>query len=81
MRLSGSDHANRREMARPTNRQNTETITVSVTPMIRAYLEVLTDQGLYGKNVADTAAELLRAHVRELVERDQVSRLPSGTAS
>lgn len=50
-----------------------------MTPMIRSYLEVLTDQGLYGKNVAETAAELIRAHVRELVERDQVSRLPSGT--
>jgi hypothetical protein len=53
-------------MARQKNSVDTVQITLSVTPAIRDFLDQLSQSGFYGKNSADTAAELLKLKLREL---------------
>ncbi len=53
-------------MARQKNSVETVQITLSVTPAIRDFLDQLSQSGFYGKNTADTAAELLKAKLREI---------------
>jgi len=67
-------------MPRAKNSLGTEQITLSVTANIKRYLEVLTMDGMYGKNVADTAAELLRTQVRALVDNGRLPKLPPETS-
>lgn len=56
-------------MARGTNDLPTETVTLSTTPQVVMYLHALVSTGLYGKNVAEAAEQLLtqtiRAHMGE----------------
>jgi hypothetical protein len=44
----------------------TITITLSTTPQIRKWLEVLVADGTYGKNVAEAAERLIADKIREL---------------
>jgi hypothetical protein len=53
-------------MARPKNSAETVTITLSTTPQVRGYLEVLVADGTYGKNVAEAAERLIAEKIREL---------------
>jgi hypothetical protein len=53
-------------MARPKNSAETVTITISTTLVIKAYLEALVEDGLYGKNIAEAAERLLAEHIRIL---------------
>lgn len=55
-------------MARQKNTLGTVQITISTTPQVRDLLERLTASGFYGKNAADTAHELLKAKLRELMD-------------
>ena len=63
-------------MPRAKNSLSTEQITLSVTSNIKRYLEALTMDGMHGKNVAETAAELLKERVRELVKDGTLQKLP-----
>ena len=49
-------------------------ITVSVTKGIREYLEELTTSDLYGKNVAETANDLIKERIRELLKTGELER-------
>lgn len=62
-------------MARPKNTLDTIQITLSTTPQVRDVLDFLTEQGFYGKNAADTAHNLLKEKIRELMEKGHVPRL------
>jgi hypothetical protein len=53
-------------MARPRNSTETVTITISTTPIVRALLETLLEDGTYGKNVAEACDRLLGEKLREL---------------
>ena len=53
-------------MGRTGNPTKTVTFTVSTTPTVRAYLEVLVERGLYGKNVAEAAERLISEKLRDL---------------
>ena len=44
----------------------TVTITLSTTPQIRRWLEILVADGTYGKNVAEAAERLIADKIREL---------------
>lgn len=69
-------------MARPKNTLDTIQITISTTPQVRDLLDFLTEQGLYGKNTADTAHNLLKEKIRELIEKGHLPRsAPGGTAN
>jgi hypothetical protein len=53
-------------MARSRNKAETVTITLSTTPQVRNWLEVLVADGTYGKNAAEAAERLLADKIREL---------------
>jgi hypothetical protein len=53
-------------MARSPNTAKTVTITLSTTPQVRHWLEVLVADGTYGKNAAEAAERLLADKIREL---------------
>jgi len=53
-------------MARSKNSAETVTITISTTPMVKGFLEVLVEDGTYGKNVAEAAERLLAERIRSL---------------
>jgi hypothetical protein len=53
-------------MARPKNSAETVTITISTTSVVRAFLEVLVEDGTYGKNAAEVANSLLGEKLRDL---------------
>jgi len=53
-------------MARPRNSAETVTITLSTTPQVRGYLELLVADGTFGKNVAEAAERLIAEKIREL---------------
>jgi hypothetical protein len=53
-------------MARPRNTTETVTITLSTTPQVRSFLDLLVADGTYGKNVAEAAERLLAERIREL---------------
>lgn len=54
-------------MARAKNSVESVQITISTTKVVRAYLELLTEEGLNGKNVAETANVLITERIKELV--------------
>lgn len=56
-------------VARQKNSVDSIQITLSVTPAIRDFLEQLSRSGFYGKNSAETAAELLKEKLRDLSTR------------
>jgi hypothetical protein len=64
-------------MPRAKNSVETVQITVSTTQQIRQYLEELTATGLYGKNVAETANELIALRIREMVKEGELGRKPA----
>lgn len=64
-------------MARQKNSVETIQITLSVTPAIRDFLDQLSQSGFYGKNSAETAAELLKAKLREISTQPGTPGLPS----
>lgn len=47
-------------MPRKRNQLGTEQITIAATPQVAAYLDVLVGTGLYGKNRAEAASQLIR---------------------
>jgi hypothetical protein len=53
-------------MGRPPNTAETVTVTLSTTPIVRALLEVLVEDGTYGKNAAEAANSLIGEKLREL---------------
>jgi hypothetical protein len=53
-------------VGRPKNSTETVTITISTTPIVRALLETLLEDGTYGKNVAEAVDRLLGEKLREL---------------
>ncbi|RFC48822.1 MAG: hypothetical protein DVB23_000348 [Verrucomicrobia bacterium] len=53
-------------MARAKNTVETVQITISTTQRVRELLEVLTEEGLYGRNVAETASLLISEKMREM---------------
>ena len=54
-------------MARTRNSVESIQVTLSTTKRVRAYLEMLTEEGLHGKNVADTANVLITERIKELI--------------
>ncbi len=58
-------------MPRPKNPAKTVQLTLSTTPQVKALLEDLALSGFYGRNAADTAAQLLTEKIRELQEKGQ----------
>ncbi|CAN5412122.1 hypothetical protein BH23VER1_BH23VER1_17790 [soil metagenome] len=54
-------------MARPKNNVESVQVTISATKKVRAYLELLTEDGLHGKNVAETAYILVTERIKDLV--------------
>jgi len=63
-------------VARQKNSVETIQITLSVTPTIRDFLDQLSQSGFYGKNSAETAAELLKAKLREISTQPGTPGLP-----
>jgi len=63
-------------MARQKNSVDTIQITLSVTPAVRDFLQDLCGSGFYGKNIAETAAELLKEKLRELSTKFGTPGLP-----
>lgn len=61
-------------MGKQKNVTPTEKITIATTPQAVKVLTRLAEQGLYGKNVAEVAEELLRTKLREFVDQE---RFPS----
>ncbi|MBU6302005.1 MAG: hypothetical protein KGS60_10655 [Verrucomicrobia bacterium] len=53
-------------MARAKNTVETVQITISTTERVKQLLEVLTEEGLYGRNVAETASLLISEKMREM---------------
>ncbi len=53
-------------MARAKNTVETVQITISTTNRVRELLEKLTEEGLYGRNVAETASLLIAEKMREM---------------
>jgi hypothetical protein len=62
-------------MARTKNSLETVQITLSTTTQIKCYLEQLTISGLYGKNVAETATQLIQDRVKDLLKAGDLSKL------
>ena len=54
-------------MARPKNNVESVQVTIAATKKVRAYLELLTEDGLHGKSVAETAYILITERIKELV--------------
>ncbi|NNE92631.1 MAG: hypothetical protein HKN23_13370 [Verrucomicrobiales bacterium] len=63
-------------MARPKNTLKTVQITVSTTEQVKDVLDVLTNTGMYGKNVAETAQRLLLEKIRDLA-KDGLAPMPA----
>jgi hypothetical protein len=59
-------------MARPSNSFESLTMTIAVTPQIKAYLEDLTTWGTYGASPAEAARTILSKGIEDLL----ASRLP-----
>ncbi len=53
-------------MARTRNPIETTQITLSTTPLNKAYLEALVEHGMYGKNPAEAAERLISSKLSEL---------------
>jgi len=53
-------------MPRARNTVETVQITISTTQRVRDLLEKLTEEGLYGRNAAETASLLLQEKIREM---------------
>lgn len=51
---------------RPPNNTETVTVTISTTPMVRTLLEIVAEDGTYGKNAAEAANWLIGEKLREL---------------
>ena len=71
-------------MARTKNTVESVQITISTTKTVRAYLELLTAEGLNGKNVAETANVLITERIKELVRSKDLppaSELETGSES
>jgi len=67
-------------MARKSNRVATEQISVTISPTIKAYLELLTDRGFHGANPAATASDLLKEKIHQMVIEEQVPEIPTPSA-
>jgi hypothetical protein len=67
-------------VARQKNTVETVQITLSVTPAVRDFLERLSESGFYGKNIAETAADLLKEKLRDLSTRRGTPGVDMGTA-
>ena len=52
-------------MARKPNSVRTVTVTISTTPQVYDYLERLVTLGVYGKNPAEAAEQLIKEGLRE----------------
>lgn len=56
-------------MARPSNTVETVSMTISVTPQLKYYLEELAVQGIYGGGSAqDAAKHLLNTAIQQLIQ-------------
>ncbi len=51
---------------RPPNNAETVTVTLSTTKVVKALLEILAEDGTYGKNAAEAANWLIGEKLREL---------------
>ena len=68
-------------MARAKNSLETVQVTLSTTVQIKSYLDQLTNTGLYGKNVAETATQLIQDRVKELLKAGDLVKLESSAAA
>jgi hypothetical protein len=65
-------------MARAKNTVETVQITISTTQRVRELLEQLTEEGLYGRNVAETASLLIAEKMREMRRSGEILDEPNG---
>lgn len=63
-------------MARAKNTVETVQITISTTQKVRELLERLTEEGLYGRNVAETASLLIAEKMREMRRGGEIVEEP-----
>jgi hypothetical protein len=63
-------------MARAKNTVETVQITISTTQTIRELLEQLTEEGLYGRNAAETASLLIAEKMREMRRSGEIVKDP-----
>ncbi len=61
-------------MPRESNPVKTKQVTVSTTEQIHAFLQELTLEGLYGRNVAETASVLIAEKIRDLRSSGELPR-------
>jgi len=64
-------------MAREKNIVDSVQITLSTNIRMREYLEDLALQGLYGKNVAETAERLLSTIINQKIKDGELDRRPN----
>jgi hypothetical protein len=63
-------------VARPSNTLEMASITMTVTPQIKFYLEMLGNEGLYtGTSASDVAKALLTEHLREMLYQNKLPKL------
>lgn len=62
---------------KPKNRLETESVTASITPGILALLEKLTDTHFFGRNVNETASQILSAEVKRIAMSGELDNLIS----
>lgn len=62
---------------KPKNRLETESVTASITPGILALLEKLTDTHFFGRNVNETASQILSAEVKRIAMSGELDALIS----
>jgi hypothetical protein len=54
---------------RPKNPQTSATVTISVTPTVRAWLEELAVKGPYGKTASEVAARFVDERLQRMLEQ------------
>ena len=59
-------------MGRPKKKTESVQVTMTMSPKLRDHLEKLTDSGLYGSSVADTARDLVAQRIRELLDEADI---------
>ena len=70
-------HPTTPKSTKPKNRLETESVTASITPGILALLEKLTDTHFFGRNVNETASQILTAEVKRIATSGELDNLIS----
>ncbi len=59
-------------MPRKKNDLKTVPLQLSTNPIVVSYLDELVKTGLYGKNVHETAEQLIRNSIRQMIESEKL---------